>query len=247
MEYQLYDMDMADCKAEAAFTMDLSYFKDGFIYGKMYDSYLDYYNVIHEFGHYNNTYHNADTFLESCNNIDVCEIHSQGLQMLFYDYYEELLGEEMGEQYAFYDVYTMAENAVSTAIVAEFEIKAYENPDMTLEELNKLYLTLSESYGLRYDAQISELYNWCDISHIFTSPCYYISYLTSAFSSLDILTMAQENRDDAVETYMALTALPGYVPYCSAVEYAGLRDIFDDGVAEEIMEETAEILGIEGY
>lgn len=247
LQYELYDMDTSDCKAEAAFTTELSYYHDGFIYGKMYDSYLDYYNVIHEFGHYNNIYHSADTFLESCNNIDVCEIHSQGLQMLFYDYYEALLGEEIGELYGFYDVYSMAENAVSTAIVSEFEVKAYENPDLTLEELNRLYLSLSSKYGIRYNSLITELYTWCDISHIFTSPCYYISYLTSAFSSLDILTMAEESRDEAIDTYMTLTAIPGYVPYCAAVEYAGLRDIFDDGVAEEIIEETAEILGIEGY
>lgn len=247
LQYELYDMDMAECKADAAFTTEFPYYHEGFIYGKMYDSYLDYYNVIHEFGHYNNVYHSADTFLESCNNIDVCEIHSQGLQMLFYDYYEELLGEEVGELYGFYDVYSMADNAVSTAIVSEFEIKAYENPDMTLEQLNRLYLSLSAKYGVRYNSLITELYTWCDISHIFTSPCYYISYLTSAFSGLDILTMAEEDRDEAVETYMTLTAIPGYVPYCAAVEYAGLRDIFEVGVAEDIIEETAEILGIEGY
>lgn len=247
LQYELYDMDTAECKADAAFTTEFPYYHEGFIYGKMYDSYLDYYNVIHEFGHYNNVYHSADTFLESCNNIDVCEIHSQGLQMLFYDYYEELLGEEVGELYGFYDVYSMADNAVSTAIVSEFEIKAYENPDLTLEQLNRLYLSLSAKYGVRYNSLITELYTWCDISHIFTSPCYYISYLTSAFSSLDILTMAEEDRGEAVETYMTLTAIPGYVPYCAAVEYAGLRDIFEAGVAEDIIEETAEILGIEGY
>lgn len=244
---ELYDMDMADCKADTGFTLGLNYFHDAFVYSKMYDNYLDYYTVIHEFGHYNNMYHSADTFLESCNNIDVSEIHSQGLQMLFYDYYEELLGEESGEAYGFYDVYCMAENAVSVAIVSEFEIKAYENPDMTLEELNRLYYSLSTKYGIRYNTQIGEIYTWCTIPHIFESPCYYISYLTSAFSSLDILTMAETDRDEAIDTYLSLTALPGYVPYCAAVEYAGLRDIFDDGVAEEIIEETAEILGIEGY
>ncbi len=118
---------------------------------------------------------------------------------------------------------------------------------MTLEELNKLYLQLSRRYGMQYDSKIKELYTWSEVPHIFTSPCYYFSYLTSAFSSLDILTMAEEDRHEAVETYMTLTTIPGYVPYCSAVEYAGLRDIFDDGVAQDIIEETASILGVKGY
>ena len=152
-------MDTSQNKANTAFTMRLSYFKDGFIYGQMYDNYMDYYNVIHEFGHYNNVYRSADTFFESSNNIDVSEIHSQGMQMLFYDYYDELLGEDIGDIYAFY-VYSMADNAISTALVSEFEIAAYENPDMTLEELNKLYLQLSRRYGMQYDSKIKELYTW---------------------------------------------------------------------------------------
>lgn len=247
LQYQLYDMDTSQTKAGTAFTIGLSYFNDGFIYGQMYDNYLDYYNVIHEFGHYNNTYRSADSFLESCNNVDVSEIHSQGLQMLFYDYYDELMGDDIGDTYAFYDVYSMADNAISTALISEFEISAYENPDMTLEDLNKLYLQLSRRYGIQYDSQVKELYTWSEVPHIFTSPCYYFSYLTSAFSSLDILTMAEEDRHEAIETYMTLTTIPGYIPYCSAVEYAGLRDIFDKGVAQNIMEETASILNVQGY
>ena len=245
LNYELYDMDTSSTKADTAFTIGLSYFHDGFIYGKMYDSYLDFYNVIHEFGHYNNTYRSADTFMESSNNIDVCEIHSQGMQMLFYDYYEELLGDEVGPVYAYYDVCNMAGNAVQAALISEFEIEVYENPDMSLQELNELYLKLSKRYGMYYTSEIKELYNWCDVPHLFTSPCYYISYLTSAFSSLDLLTMAEDDRYGAVETYMTLTTIPGYIPYCSAVEYAGLRDIFEKGVAGEIMKETAEILGVE--
>lgn len=49
LKYRLYDMDTSQNKANTAFTMRLSYFKDGFIYGQMYDNYMDYYNVIHEF------------------------------------------------------------------------------------------------------------------------------------------------------------------------------------------------------
>lgn len=243
LKYELFDMDTSSTKADTAFTTRLSYFKDGFIYASLYDNYLDYYNVIHEFGHYNNTYHSADTFMESCNNLDVCEIHSQGLQMLFYDYYEELLGEEIGNIYAYYDVCSMVQNVTEASLVSEFEIMVYENPDMSLEEMNQQYLALAKKYGHTYAPQVKELYTWCEIPHLYASPCYYVSYLTAAFSSLDLFTMAQENRHDAVEAYMALTAMPGYIPYCEAVWDAGLRDIFQDGVPKEIVKETAQILG----
>ncbi len=113
---------------------------------------------------------------------------------------------------------------------------------MTLEDMNKLYLNLSEKYGSYYADEITELYTWVEISHVFESPCYYISYMTSAFSSLDLLSMAQENRHEAVETYMELTTLPSYMPYCSAVKWVGLRDIFEEGVPKKIVQETADIL-----
>ena len=113
---------------------------------------------------------------------------------------------------------------------------------MTLEDMNKLYHNLSAKYGIYYNENISEAYSWVDISHIFNSPCYYIGYATSAFSSLDLLTLSEENRHEAVEKYMELTTLPTYVPYWAAVEYVGLRDIFEKGTAKEIIQETVNIL-----
>ena len=41
---------------------------------------------------------------------------------------------------------------------------------------------------------------------------------------------------------MELTTLPTYAPYCAAVEYVGLRDIFEKGTVKEIIKETVEIL-----
>ena len=81
-----------------------------------------------------------------------------------------------------------------------------------------------------------------DIPHIFNSPCYYIGYGTSAFTSLDILTLSEKDRHEAVEKYMEITTLPTYAAYCDAIEYVELRDIFEKGVPAQIIRETAEIL-----
>lgn len=242
--YQLYDMDASYGKAEVGFTTSLNYFNDAFIFAAPNDNYYDYTTAIHEFGHYHYLFRNTEDFLLQQSNIDLCEIHSQGLEMLYYDYADELLEGEAGELFQFIEVYQMARNTVETALVSEFELQVYEHPNMSLEDLNRLYLNLSNKYGMYYVEQITELYNWVDISHVFTAPCYYIGYLTSAFSSLDILTMAEGNRHEAIEKYMELTTLPTYAAYCEAIEYVGLRDIFEKGVPGEIMKETAEILEI---
>lgn len=241
-KYRQYDMDAAEGKADTGFTVKLPYYNDAFIFDSPYNYYFDYTTAIHEFGHYNYMFHNMENVLLEQSNIDLCEIHSQGLEMLYYDYDDQLFDGEAGELFQFIEVYQMAQNAVQAALVSEFEIQVYENPDMTLEDMNKLYLNLSKKYGFYYDRKMTEIYSWVDISHIFSSPCYYIGYSTSAFSSLDLLTLSEENRHEAVEKYMELTTLPTYAPYCQAIEYVGLRDIFEKGVPKTIMQETADIL-----
>ena len=241
-QYELYDMDPGEGKADTGFTITLPYYNDVFTFDSPYGNYYDYTTAIHEFGHYNFMFHNAEDILTEQSNIDLNEIHSQGLEMLCYDYADEILDGKTGELFGFMEVYQMARNTTETALVSEFEIKVYENPGMTLEDMNKLYYNLSAKYGLYYHEKISEVYSWVDIQHIFNSPCYYIGYATSAFSSLDLLTISEENRHEAVEKYMELTTLPTYAPYCAAVEYVGLRDIFEKGTVKEIIKETVEIL-----
>ena len=242
MEYMithdLYDMDASPVKGDVGFTTDLFYYHTAFIFDSPLECFRDYSTAVHEFGHYNWSHRSTENVLTQQNNMDVSEIHSQGLEALFFDYFTQ----ELGEEVSFVQIYQLLDSIVGAALVSEFEIEVYRNPNMTLEDMNKLYLNLSEKYGSYYADEITELYTWVEISHVFESPCYYISYMTSAFSSLDLLSMAQENRHEAVETYMELTTLPSYMPYCSAVKWVGLRDIFEEGVPKKIVQETADIL-----
>ena len=241
-ENQLYDMDPQAGKADIGFTLKLSYYNDAFIFDSPYHHYYDYTTAIHEFGHYNYMFRNVEDILLEQSNIDLCEIHSQGLEMLFHEYNDQILEGDAGELFQFMEVFQMAQNTIQAALISDFEVQIYENPDMTLEEINKLYLNLSRKYGTYYDSRIEELYSWVDTSHIFTSPCYYIGYSTSAFTSLDLLALSERDRHEAVEKYMELTTLPTYAPYCSAIEYVGLRDIFEEGVPAQIMQEVERIL-----
>lgn len=241
-KYGLYDMDPSPGKADTGFTIGLDYYNDAFIFDSPYGRYYDYTTAIHEFGHYHYMFRNAEDLMVKSNNIDLCEIHSQGLEMLFYDYYDDILGGEEGELFRFMEVYQMVDNIIEASLISEFELEVYENPDMSLEDLNKLYLTLSNKYGIYYNDRMTEIYTWAEVPHIFNSPCYYIGYATSAFTALDILTLSEKDRHEAVEKYMELTTLPTYAAYCDAIEYVELRDIFEKGVPVEIIKETAEVL-----
>ena len=121
-------------------------------------------------------------------------------------------------------------------IISDFAIA---HPDMTREDINKLYCNLAREYGKAVnDQDIQELYSWVDITHLFMQPCYYLGYGTSAFTSLDLFALAGEDREAAVDKYLELTAVSAETPYCEAVQKVGLRDIFEKGVPGEILKEV---------
>ena len=118
----------------------------------------------------------------------------------------------------------------------EFQTAVYQDPDMSLEDINRLFKQVSEQYGYVYAEDQEESTFWVEVSHNFQNPLYYISYATSALSSLDLWLRAQEDWDEAVDLYMDLTALSLDVPYRAAIRYVGLTDIFRRGAVEELAE-----------
>ena len=239
LTYDLYDMDAGENKAQTGYTIELPWYGDAFIFDAPYGTWQDYVTTIHEFGHYNYAVHKKSNPLFIVNNMDLCEIHSQGLEMLFYDYDQDMIPGEAGDMFRLQDVVQLAEQTASACMLAEFEICVYENPDMTREEMNKLYCNLAREYGKAVnDPDIQELYSWVDIPHLFMQPCYYLGYGTSAFTSLDLFALAGEDREAAVDKYLELTAVSTETPYCEAVQKVGLRDIFEKGVPGEILKEV---------
>ena len=238
----LYDVDASDSKGSAGFTTYIPQFRDAFVYSDSDCNYYDYYTAIHEFGHYNYYYHVEEDLLRNCSNPDVQEIHSQGLQMMMYEYYDELFDPGIAEVYSFLDVYDLTNGILNDALIAEFEIEVYENPDMTLDKLNRLYLKLSNSYGFFYNEAITKLYTWVDIVHLYVQPCYFVSYMTSSFTSLDLFTLTMTNRHEAIEKYMEITTFSSGAPYCAVVKFVGMRDIFQKGVSAQIISDVVDIL-----
>jgi hypothetical protein len=127
------------------------------------------------------------------------------------------------------------------AMITEFEMTVYRNPDMTVSEMNRLYADLERDYALGFDfimgdeTEYVEAYGWVDIMHRFHSPLYCVSYVTSGLSSLSLYTWAQEDRQAAIGGYLDLIALPGDVGYKEAVAGSGLDDIFEPGTVDDIL------------
>lgn len=243
-KYHLYNIDAMPNKMNGGYTVSLYSYAVPFIFNCPKGDFNDFRTMIHEFGHANADFMNPTRAVYEAfgNSLDTLEIHSQGMEALFIEYYDDIFGEKQGKAFTDYTIYSMSSSIIEGCLFDEFQRYAYENPECTLEQLNSKYTQLCNEYGLEYNTDVVYSYDWTDITHNFNSPMYYISYATSALSSLDLWIESINDRDEAVNTYKSLIACSSDTPYIESVESCGLRNIFDSGVVSEIAEETEIVL-----
>ncbi len=241
--HELVDIDPSSSKGEVGFTTDLRFFGEAYVFYNPNESYYDYGVMVHEFGHFYGAFCKETPALYGDDDLDVCEIQSQGLQMLFYEYTDELFGEKAGQAFNVMQIGDMMQTGIFyQAMISEFEMTVYRNPDMSVQEMNRLYARLDREYGFGFAGDNEEFYSWVQVPHIYQSPLYCVSYVVSALSALDLFTIAQTDREQALDSYMKVAKLPYTVSYEEAVKLCGLRDIFEPGVTGEILQETMDLL-----
>lgn len=238
-KHHLYDISDEDTKMEIGYTTEFSQYDAPFIFYKPYGNYWDMKTLIHEFGHYNNFYQTDESAFYDGTSLDLAEVHSQGLEMLFLDYFDDLYGDTADsiEKMQFID---MLGSVIDGCIYDEFQVEVYENPEMSLKEMNQLMRTIGDSYNYPYYDNSDESYGWVDVSHTFQSPLYYISYATSALGAFDIWKLSLEDRNKAVETYLKLAKADGSVEFSKGLEENGLQDIFSEEYIKELAGAVAE-------
>lgn len=245
-QYHLYDIAPSDSKLPVGYTVGLPSYGTAFIFNCPYGDYQDYATLIHEFGHFNEAFHSTEHDLWASFHIDVGEIHSQGLEVLFTAYADELFGPEGGRAFYWSTISNMVSSVLEGCMYDEFQEAVYDDPDLTLEEVNRLFRGISEEYGYVYGEDEEESYFWVEIPHNFQSPMYYISYATSALSALDLWLRSLEDWDSAVDTYLELAAMGMRRPYRETVEAVGLRDIFRERTMRLLAEGIQDHLEVEG-
>ncbi|MCQ2498336.1 MAG: DUF6044 family protein [Lachnospiraceae bacterium] len=238
LDYNLYDLKVSDAKADLGFTTYFKSYGDPYIYNKPYMNSTDFNTFIHEFGHFNNYFHVQENIFESRSNLDTSEIDSQALVMLMLPYLHEMFPEPIGSFFEQDFTVSLMQAIISACTVAEFEIWAYENPDSTLDELCIKYKELQEEYGTVFYENITKNYEWININHLFEQPLYYISYATSALTSLQIYNLSKENYHTAVEKYMELSSYKSYWFFKELTTYVGFEDVFKKGEAKNIFKST---------
>ena len=241
VDHHLYDIDYDPNKMNVGYTTTLYEYQEPFIFNTPDYSYYDLETMIHEFGHYNEAFLAGTTLITDVTNMDVAEIHSQGLELLYLEYADDVYGEGLGDTARQMVLYQMLYSVIDGCLYDEFQNAVFAaDHDMTEEEVNQLFRRLSEEYGYVYYDTEDAAYDWVDVPHTFSSPMYYVSYGTSALAALDIWTIAQEDRQAGIDKYMELTTYGLTTTYCELLEKCGLKSIFEEETIREIAQAVAD-------
>lgn len=238
VDYRLYNIEYSPDKANRGYTTLLYYVNEPYIFNAAYDEFYDYTDMFHEFGHFANYFYTQSDLLFGISDNDLSELQSQGMELLFTHYYDEIFGSRADDARG-YVLMNMIYSVVDGALYDEFQQRVYAEPDLSVDRVNEIYAGLYEEYGYEpYDGYETE---WMGISHNFDTPFYYISYAVSAIGALELYKLMEESFERGVDKYLTVCAMDTeYYYYSEALEEAGLSDIFDpatySGLAEMLDE-----------
>ncbi|MBR1471113.1 MAG: hypothetical protein IJ600_05670 [Lachnospiraceae bacterium] len=238
-EHELYDISIDSAKAPGGYTCSICGYNAPFLYNCADGSIMDMETLIHEYGHYNQMYHmTEDSWYYDKTDLDIAEIHSQGLELLFMDYAGDIYG-EFSEAVKLYTIFNLTYAAVEGVKEDAFQYAVYSDADnMTLDKLNQLYFQYCTEYTGRYGSMFSDsislanqgylpsgvAYEWVQIPHTFQSPMYYISYSTSVAAVFELFDVILDDRDEGIETYLALVDAEFQEGFQDTLDKVGLNN-----------------------
>ena len=162
--------------------------------------------------------------------VETLETHAIGLEMLLLHHAAPLFQEEALAA-VLYVLETHLRNLQDAAIAAEFEVTAHRMPaeELTVENLNRLYRHIGESYGIEfYFADTDVSLGWSDVPHYFEAPFYYPAYGLAVLASFDFLSLSDEDYEANFEQYTQVIRLGTNVPFREMLTTADIADLFEE-------------------
>lgn len=240
------DAQPSQTKANVTFSTLIYSLKTPFLFANMDGSENDVYSISHEFGHCFAIWEQLKRGSRSeGRSMDVCEIHSQAMQMMTLPYYEAFYGED-ADVARRYDVFTIVSGILTAALNDEFQEQIYRQPQMTVDQLNELYLELALEYGLVVESPYSDLETfskgWFTTNQYFDTPFYAIDYSLSGCVALEFLQRSMEDSQGALDTYLVLVRQDAGYDFLTALEKTGLQSPFSEEQLVELSELLEDVL-----
>lgn len=234
LSHELYDISQSDTKLPTGYTIWLSEYQVPFIFNAPYGSFYDYLDLFHEFGHFTAFFYSGSDNLSGVSDYDLSELQSQGMEVMFLNFYDELFGADADAIRA-QTIGELLNSIVMGALYDEFQQRVYETPDLTPELVDEIFAEVYQSYGLTvYDGYEQA---WMQVIHNFQQPMYYISYAMSALPALELYVQMLDSPADALDVYLQVAAMSDQVYYLSeALDEAGLNDPLTQPIADLLVD-----------
>lgn len=250
LSHEFIDAEPSQTKANVTFSTLIYSLNTPFLFANMNGSAEDVFSISHEFGHCFAMWQQLKLgSQQEGRSMDVSEIHSQAMQMLTLPYYEIFYGEDAGTARK-YDVYTMVAGILTAAMNDEFQEKIYENPQMTVQELNELYKELAMEYGLVVESPYFDMESfsmgWFTTNQYFDTPFYAIDYAFSGCVAMEFLQMGLEDYTQALETYLSLVQQNSDYDFMTVLEETGLSSPFETDQMEALAQTMEDFLQGDG-
>ena len=241
VDYRLFDISHDPRKANTGYTTIFYYLNEPYIFNAAYDEFYDYTDMFHEFGHFVNYFYTMSDLFFGLSDNDLSELQSQGMELMFTHYYDEIFG-EYSDAALGYLLLNMIYSIVDGAFYDEFQQRVYAEENLTVERVNEIYAGLYQEYGYEpYDGYETE---WMGVSHNFDNPFYYISYAVSAVGALELYKLMDDDWEQGLDKFLTVLAMDTEIYYYSgALAEAGLRDVFDTDTYGAIAGQLEESLG----
>ena len=248
LENDAFDVDSRKNKWGGGYCTDFPAYKQPFILANFNGTAADVDVVTHEAGHAFNAYLIADNrfALElQCGGMETAETHSMSMEFFAWPYMDKFFGENAAKYKYMHALESFSFIPYGT-IVDYFQHIVYENPDMTPDERDALWLELEKKFrphicleGMPY---LEKGTRWQYQMHIYETPFYYIDYVLAQTAAFNFLLASQKDYDDAFARYLRLSKQGGEKLWTDLLEEAGFTPPFVPGALGTLAGEVEALL-----
>ena len=244
---ELFDVESRPGKMSGGYMTSLPSYKAPFIFANWNNTSGDVDVLTHECGHAFEGYvAERDPKIPAdleCPGMESAEIHSMAMEFLTAPWHHLLFGKDT-EKYALLHAEDSFLFLAYGCIVDEFQHRMYQNPDLTPDERNAVWLELEHKYRPWIDFNNLPFYGrgagWQRQLHIYECPFYYIDYCLSTMAALQFFLLSLKDHKDAWERYLKLVRRAGLASYTELMQTAGLKVPFEDGSIKAIAQQMGQ-------
>lgn len=237
----LYDVEIRDGKRDGGYMTTFEKYRAPFIFANFDGTRENAYIMCHEGGHAFQGYlkRNEDIREKCWLTSEAAETHAMAMEFFTWPYMELFFGGRAGDYRTIHleDALTLIANQ---CLQDEFQQCVYEQPEMSPQARNELWLKLEQAYfpfrDYSGDANLLQGCRWQRIPHMFQWPFYAIDYALAQICALEYYRWMSEDFKGAWQSYLTFCQETGTKSFPELVRSAGLDNPFEMGTLKSLTE-----------